>query len=106
MTPEELAAQLDPNRLRSEAETAMQKGVLIAERNIKKRSRVRTGTLRRSWTSRVQKAQGNVIGRVGTVIRYARFQKNEPAREGLEDSRAQIEAEFAKAGQRFFEEIR
>lgn len=70
--------------------------VLIVERNVKKNTRVDTGRLRNSITSRVERAGER--GRVGTTIYYMAFQKNKPLEEGLADSQNAIQAELEEAG--------
>lgn len=68
---------------------------LVAQGNAARRSPVRTGTLRRSITSRVE---GNVAY-IGTAVEYAvfvsggtRYMAARPfLQEGIEDSRPQIE---------------
>lgn len=54
----------------SAKQTAMQRAVLVVEAQAKRESPVKTGTLRRSITSRVER--GGDRGVVGTHLRYAR----------------------------------
>ena len=70
MTPEELARRLDSDAFRALVRELMQRVVLTVEGNVKRVTPVRTGTLRRSITSRVE-ATGE-RGVVGTKLSYAR----------------------------------
>ena len=54
MTPEELAKKLTPAALAAQLEPFMQKATLLALRESQPRTPVRTGTLRRSETTRVE----------------------------------------------------
>lgn len=92
------AERLDPQRL--ETHRLMSRIVITVEGNVKRATRVRTGHLRRSWTSRVERAGER--GVVGTTVSYATRQRNRPAQEGLAASRDTIAALLAEAGQRFF----
>jgi hypothetical protein len=94
------AQRLDPARL--ERERLMSRIVITVEAEVKRKTRVRTGTLRRSWTSRVERAGER--GVIGTTVVYAPYQQNKPAEEGLEASRDTID-ELLAAGQRFFSEV-
>lgn len=92
----------------------MQKAVLIAEGGSKKRTPVKTGTLRRSETSRVEGSGLKVRGIVGTNIVYGPFVHNGtrrmPARPffewGLQDSRDRIVAVFEQAAGQFLAEVK
>ena len=96
MTPEELAKRLDPDAFVRLQTALMQRIVLTVQGNVQRRTHVLTGNLRRSWTSRVE--QSGERGVVGTTVVYARYQKNDPAGEGLADSRAAIEQLARDAG--------
>ncbi len=78
--------------------------VLIVEGHTKERTRVRTGHLRRSWTTEVTPTAER--GFVGTNVIYARYQKNRPLHEGVEDSRAQIQAELQAVGHEWLERMK
>lgn len=87
-TPEEVAAGLkraaeelgSPDKL-------MQQVVYLVQRRVQQRTRVDTGTLRRSMYAKVLTAQK---GMVGSNIVYLRYQKNVPLTEGLDDARPEI----------------
>jgi hypothetical protein len=70
MTPDELASRLTPEAIQAMQRTLLQRVVLTVEGNVKRSTPVRTGTLRRSITSRVE-ATGD-RGVVGTAVSYAR----------------------------------
>lgn len=99
MKPEELANKLGPEYQRMRQQL-MQRIVIVAESNIKRRTHVRTGTLRRSWASRVERTGER--GSVGTTVLYARFQRNKPAEEGLEDSLPEVQRLAKEAGEELF----
>lgn len=71
MTPEELASRLDPSRMAALRQRLMNRIVILVEAESKRATPVRTGTLRRSITHRVE-ASGE-RGVIGTNVRYARF---------------------------------
>lgn len=102
MTPEELAKQLVPE-YRSMRQALMQRIVLTIQGNIQRRTHVRTGNLRRSWTSRVEKSGER--GVIGTTVAYAPFQRNHPAEEGLEDSLTEIQQLARDAGEELFTRV-
>jgi hypothetical protein len=83
-----LFTRLDPATLNLYA--LMTRCVIVAEGAIRRRTRVRTGALRRSWTHQVQGT--GEYGVVGTTLNYAVYQKNRPAQEGLADAEAEIVA--------------
>lgn len=101
-TPEELAEQLQ--RTPFAAEALMTKILFVALANSQKRTPVKTGTLRRSETTRME--AGGLRGYVGTNITYGPFvhdgTKYMPSRpffaEGIADSRPQIDQLLAAAG--------
>jgi len=105
MKPEDAAKALDPERFVSERQIAMQRAVLLAEAASKKRTPVKTGTLRRSETSRVE--QDGLIGRIGTNLNYAPLiHARVPFFAlGIDDARAKIIDAFAQAGERFFAQV-
>lgn len=71
MTPEALAAKLDPARLKATHETLLNQMLAVAEANVKRVTPVKKGALRRSITSRVE--QPGVRGVVGTNLNYAKI---------------------------------
>lgn len=78
---------------------AMQRVLFVVQANVQRRTRVRTGHLRRSWATRVEAAGAR--GVVGTTVLYARYQRNDPLVEGLDDSRPEIDRILAQAGARY-----
>jgi hypothetical protein len=96
-TPETFGAGL-PDAVGTIAELAMRRIVLTVEGAVKRRTPVRTGTLRRSITSAVRDA--GMVGIVGTAIIYARpvNRRAQYFQKGLEDSRPQVEAILREAG--------
>lgn len=103
MKPEDLARRLDPAAFATKREQAMQKATLIALAAAQKRTPVRTGTLRRSETTRVE--AGGLRGFVGTNVEYAPFVHARVPffEEGLADAQADIVEVFRQAGVDFFE---
>jgi hypothetical protein len=102
MTPEELAKRLTPE-YQAMRQMLMQRIVLVVQANIQRRTRVRSGNLRRSWTSRVERSGER--GVVGTSVVYAPFQRNQPAEEGLEDSLTTIQQLAKDAGEELFTRV-
>lgn len=96
-TPEEFGAKL-PDAIKGIAETAMHRIVLTVEGAVKKRTPVKTGTLRRSVTSAVRKA--GLEGVVGTNVIYARpvERRAKMFDRGLKDSQGQIDRILEEAG--------
>lgn len=94
-----------------DAERLMQRIVLIALGHSQKRTPVRTGTLRRSETTRVE--AGGMRGWLGTNVKYAAFvhegTRHMAARpffeEGIADSRAEIDRELARAGDAHMQKV-
>lgn len=70
MRPAQLAQRLDPAKLAVARMRLLERMVLTGERNVKRRTPVKRGTLRRSITHRV--LTPGVRGTVGTNIEYAR----------------------------------
>jgi hypothetical protein len=102
MKPEELAKRLTPE-YQTMRQTLMQRIVLVVQGNVQRRTHVLTGNLRRSWTSRVEKSGER--GVVGTTVVYARYQRNQPAEEGLEDSLTTIQQLAQEAGEQLFTRV-
>lgn len=100
MTPEEAANLLDPARL--DTYRLMSRITLTVQRNSQRVTPVRTGNLRRSETTRVERAGER--GVVGTNVRYARaVHRRRPFfTQGLEASRDTIADLLQEAGVEFF----
>lgn len=109
VTPDELAAKIKRTPFPTEA--VMTKILFVALGNSQKRTPVRTGTLRRSETTRME--AGGERGYLGSNITYGPFvhygTKYMAARpffeEGLEDSRTQILDILDDAGKGHLEDI-
>lgn len=102
LTPQEVGERL-PEELANLKIQLMRRIVLTVERNVRKRTRVKTGHLRRSWVSAVERSGER--GRIGTTVTYAKTQKNKPLPEGLEDSRAAITRLLEEAGEDLFQAV-
>jgi hypothetical protein len=113
MTPDELAAKLKSHPFASVCEPLMSRIVLTVLRHSQQRTPVRTGTLRRSLTTRVQSSGGSVRGFVGSNLRYAApvheghggVTGRPFIREGIEDSRGEISTLLQAAGDHYFKDI-
>lgn len=105
MTPEELAKKLRPEVLKAQFEPFMQRATLLALRESQPRTPVRSGTLRRSETTRVE--AGGMRGYVGSNVVYAPFvHKRVPFfAEGIAAATPAIEAEAEKIGVAFFAQV-
>lgn len=97
---EEVAARLNPARMTALQKALMSRITITVEGNVKRKTRVLTGNLRRSWTHEVE-ASGK-RGVVGTTVNYAPFQKNKPLDEGLAVSRDSINGMLAEFGMELF----
>jgi hypothetical protein len=75
---ERAARGLAPERL--DTFRLMSRIVITVEGNVKRATRVRSGNLKRSWTSRVERAGER--GVIGTTVKYAPHQRNKPAAPG------------------------
>lgn len=92
-------------------EDLMQKILFTVLRNSQRATPVKTGTLRRSETTRME-AQGT-RGFIGTNVKYAGFvhdgTKYMEARpffkEGIEDSKSEVEKLAKKAGEAWFNNV-
>lgn len=102
MDPETIGERI-PQEIAETKIQIMRRAVLTLEGAVRKRTRVRTGHLRRFWYSKVEKAGER--GRVGTTVKYALFQKNKPLHEGLEDSDAEIRRILAEVGEELFTRV-
>lgn len=98
LTPEQAAARLSPQAFQALIEPTMHRITLIALANSQRRTPVRTGTLRRSETTRVE--AGGLRGFVGTNVVYGPFvHKRVPFfAQGIDDSQGAIEGELQKLG--------
>lgn len=107
-TPEQVARALSADAWQDAQTALLTRIALTVEGNVKLHTPVRTGTLRRSITHRVEAAAGRAI--VGTNVVYARV-VHEGLRghtaqpfldEGLAASRDTIDRLCEQAGTRFF----
>lgn len=105
MNPSAFKAKMDATPFSTMREELMQKVLYIVLRHAQLRTPVRTGTLRRSETTRLE-AQG-ARGYVGTNVVYAPFvhAKQPFFEEGIEDSRGEIEGLLQKAGDAYLKDI-
>jgi phage gpG-like protein len=109
MKPEELARRLSGDAFKKMRDNLLAKVLLTVLGKSQQRTPVRTGTLRRSETTRTE---GN-RGFVGTNVKYAPFvhegTKFMAARpffvEGIQDSRGEVERLAQRAGDAFFSEV-
>ncbi|GAB4203605.1 MAG: hypothetical protein OHK0022_27930 [Roseiflexaceae bacterium] len=101
---DQAAAALDPDDL--DLSRLMSRIVITVEGAGKRETPVRTGTLRRSETSRVEHAGKR--GVVGTNVKYAPYvHRRVPFfRLGLAASRATIDDMLAETGRQFFSKVR
>lgn len=97
---DQAAAALDPANLQPPIVRGMTRIVITAERNVRLASHVRTGTLRRSWTHRVE-ATGE-RGVVGTTVSYAPYQVNDPLMEGWDATEPEVPGILQEIGVTFF----
>lgn len=111
MKPEELARRLQAQPFARVRERLMRDILFVVLANSQKRTPVKTGTLRRSETTRME--DSGAKGYVGTNIRYAPFvhdgTKFMDARpffaEGIADSRPQVERLVERAGESYFRDL-
>ena len=105
LTPEQAAARLSPQAFQALIEPAMQRITLIALANSQRRTPVRTGTLRRSETTRVE--SGGLRGYLGTNVVYGPFvHKRVPFfAQGIEAAGPGIEGELQKLGDQFVAKV-
>lgn len=102
-TPAELADKLTKQPFVAEREQLMQKITFVVLGNAQQRTPVRTGTLRRSETTRVE--QGGLRGYVGTNVVYAPFvHRRIPFfADALEASRPAIDRLLEQAGDAYLQ---
>lgn len=105
MTPDELAAKLKAHPFADVREQLMQKITFIAQAHAQERTPVRTGTLRRSETTRVE--AGGLRGYIGTNVVYAPFvhARTPFFSEGIADSRPEIDKLLQAAGDDFLKAV-
>jgi hypothetical protein len=104
-TPDELAARLKAHPFAAVREPLMQKIVFIGLRHSQPNTPVRTGTLRRSETTRVE--PGGLRGYLGSNLIYAPFvHRIVPFFEmGLEQGRGEIDHALQDAGDDYFKDL-
>lgn len=105
MKPEELADRFDRGAFAATKLRLMQKVVLLALRHSQELTPVRTGTLRRSETTRIE--DGGARGFLGSNIEYAPFVHARVPffEEGIEEARPGIEQLLQEVGDQFWGEI-
>lgn len=101
---DEAARQLSPEQLK--LERLMQRVTALGLRAGQKRTPVRTGTLRRSEFSRVERSGER--GVLGATASYARVVHNRQPffEQGLQDERAAIDELLEEAGYAFLNQVR
>lgn len=105
-TPDDVARGLSDKDKRSAFyERMMGRVLLIVLANAQKRTPVRTGTLRRSETTRVER--GGLVGFVGTNVEYAPFvHERKPFFElAITDSRAAVDKILAEEGGEYLKAV-
>lgn len=104
MTPDEFARRLG-DAYPAWVEETLGMVVAVVERNVKKRTPVVTGTLRRSITGRVEAAAER--GVVGTNLIYARpvNRRRQFMEKGLADSEVEIGQVLADQGAEIFSAV-
>jgi len=105
MTPDELAAKLKAHPFSAARETLMNRVVLTVLPFAQRATPVRTGTLRRSETTRVE--SGGLRGFIGSNLVYAPFiHRRVPFFQmAIDDSRADVQKVLEKAGDDFFKAV-
>lgn len=98
LSPAELADKIKAQPFAAKAEQLMTKITLTALGHAQQRTPVRTGTLRRSETTRVE--PGGERGWIGTNVKYAPFAHDRvPFFElAIEDSRSEVQKLLQDAG--------
>lgn len=95
ITPETFLQATQPSVIRDDIHDAMHRANMIALGAIQKRTRVRTGLLRRSMRSSVLSISGMVTGVTGSNVYYLKHQRNDPIVEGYTDVEQRIHDTFA-----------
>lgn len=105
LTPEELAARLKAHPFAAVREPLMQKITLLALRRAQPITPVRTGTLRRSETTRVE--PGGLRGFIGSNVVYAPFVHARVPffADAIEDSRDEAQQLLQDAGDAYLKEL-
>lgn len=105
LTPAQAAARLSPQAFTALLEPFMHRVTLIALRESQARTPVRTGTLRRSETTRVE--SGGQRGYIGTNVVYGPFVHARVPffQQGIDASRAAIEGELQRLGEAFVAQV-
>jgi hypothetical protein len=105
LTPDELASRLKAHPFADVREPLMHKITLTVLRHAMPRTPVRTGTLRRSETTRVE--AGGLRGYVGTNVVYAPFVHARAPFFGdaMADSRSEIQKILQDAGDGYFKDL-
>lgn len=105
LTPDELAARLKAHPFADVREPLMGKITLLALRHSQPLTPVRTGTLRRSETTRVER--GGLRGWVGSNLVYAPFVHARVPffAQGIEAAMPEIQALLGEAGDAYFKSV-
>lgn len=105
LTPEELSARLQAHPFASVREPLMQQILYIALRRAQPLTPVRTGTLRRSETTRVE--MGGERGYLGSNIVYAPFVHARVPffEQAIEESQSEIDAALEAAGDAYLKAV-
>ena len=105
MKPEELAAKIDAKPFSTEREKLMQQVLFTVLRNSQKRTPVKTGTLRRSETTRME--AGGQRGFVGTNVVYGPFvHKGTPFfAQGIQDSLSEVQRMLQRTGDAYLKDL-
>lgn len=94
MTPQQFVDRIEEIIKRLQGDELLTQAALIVLGYAQKRARVRTGTLRRSITYRVERDQAFV----GTSVGYAIYQPEPFLELGLEDAQADIQELMKRFG--------
>lgn len=105
LTPDELAARLKAHPFADVREPLMTKVTLLALRHSQPLTPVRTGLLRRSETTRVER--GGLRGWIGSNIVYAPFVHARVPffAQGIADAVPEIQALLGETGDAYFKDI-
>jgi hypothetical protein len=103
LTPDELAARLKAHPFAAVREPLMQRITFVALGHSQPLTPVRTGTLRRSETTRVE--PGGLKGYLGSNIKYAPFVHARVPffKQGIEESRAEAQRLLEESGDAYLE---
>lgn len=105
LTPDELAARLKAHPFAAVREPLMQKMTLVALGRAQQLTPVRTGTLRRSETTRVE--AGGLRGYIGSNVVYAPFVHARVPffQQAIDDSQADIQRLLQDAGDAYLKDL-